>query len=272
MSAQVTLVDGEFEDKVPASDRGFLFGDHVFETMLWNGQSVPLWHLHWQRLSKGCDQLGFESPSEASLVADIDRLMANHDVSKPAVLRMTVTRGSSATGYWVPDDLKPRRVLQRRDLPSTIGRHQGDGLRLATSTMRLPNCALGSGLKHGNRLFQVMCAQECKQLGVDEVLIYRDNGHLAEAMASNVMVVKSGTFMTPSCPDVFGVGIGWVESLQLNVKRWDLTQSDIEHADELLLINSVAGPRPVVQLDGQTFAAGEFCRLLQSHWQGVCSR
>ena len=270
MSDRATLVDGEFEDRVPASDRGLLFGDHVFETMLWNGHSVPLWAFHWQRLTKGCEALGFECPSEAWLLADIDRLMGGQDAQKTSVLRMTVTRGSSATGYWVPEDIKPRRILQRRDFPSQIEQQSTLGLRLATTTMTLPTIRLGTGLKHGNRLFQVMCARECARLGVDEVLVYRDDGYLAEAMASNVILVKSGRLMTPDCPDVFGVGLEWVESLQLGLKRCPLTRSDINDADEVILINSVSGPRPVVELDGRSVTTAGACELLQGHWQGGC--
>jgi len=271
MSDRATLVDGVFDDRVPASDRGLLFGDHVFETMLWNGRSVPLWDLHWRRLTQGCEQLGFEPPSEASLLADIDLLMGGQDASKPSVLRITVTRGSSATGYWVPDNLKPRRILQRRDLPTQIAQHPTGGLRLATTTLTLPSVRFGSGLKHGNRLFQVMCAREAARLGVDEVLVYRDNGCLAEAMASNVIVVKSGKLMTPDCADVSGVGVAWVDSLQLGLKRCPLMRSDVNEADEVLLINSVSGPRPVVELDGRSVTSAGACELLQRHWQGVCS-
>ena len=271
MDDRATLVDGEFEDKVPASDRGFLFGDHVFETMLWSGRSVPLWDLHWQRLSHGCEQLGFHAPREALLLADIERLMGGEDASKPSVLRMTVTRGSSATGYWVPDDLKPRRILQRRDFGRSIRQHRADGVRLATAAITLPSMGFGLGLKHGNRLFQVMCAKECARRGVDEVLVYRDNGHLAEAMASNVIVVKSGLLMTPDCPDVSGVGLRWVESLELGLKSCPLARSDVDDADEVLLINSVSGPRPVVELDGRSLTAGLAYESLQRHWQGVCA-
>lgn len=271
MSERTTLVDGQFDDRVPASDRGFLFGDHVFETMLWTGRSVPLWDLHWERLVTGCEQLGFEPPNEAWVLADIDRLTGREDLSKSSVLRLAVTRGSSATGYWIPDDIQPRRILQRRDLPRGIDEHPLGGLRLATTSLVLPSIEFGSGLKHGNRLFQVMCARDCVRLAVDEALVYRDNGHLAEAMASNVIVVKSGSLMTPDCPDVSGVGLRWVESLQLGLKRCPLTRSDVDDADEVLLINSVSGPRPVVEVDGRSLTAGAAYQSLRRHWQRVCA-
>lgn len=269
MSQQNTLVDGEFLDAVPASDRGFLFGDHVFETMLWNGQSVPLWPFHWHRLTKSCQRLGFGCPAEDVLLADLGRLMGSITDSKASILRLTVTRGSSATGYWIPDNLSSRRVLQRRDLPASISEQQVRGISMRTASMRLPSTDFGWGLKHGNRLFQVMCAQECDREKVDEVLIYRDSGSLAEAMASNVILVESGQLITPDEPDVWGVGLAWLESLDLGLKMRRITRSDVENAEEVLLINAVAGVRPVIELDGNTIATGQACIDLQALWRSV---
>lgn len=269
MSDRTTLVDGEFCDVVPASDRGLLFGDHVFETMFCNGQSVPLWPLHWRRLEKGCQRLGFVAPKQEWLLGDVDRLLTSTIQLKPSILRLTVTRGSSATGYWVPDNLTPRRLLQMRTLPIAMVDQQGHGVRVKTASMRLPITDFGWGLKHGNRLFQVMCAQECRRENVDEVLIYRDDGSVAEAMASNIVLVESGRLMTPNSPDVWGVGLDWLKGLGVDVQMRCLMRSDLENADEVLLVNSVAGVRPVVELDGQALAIGKTCHQLQAHWRAL---
>ncbi|HEY7906581.1 MAG TPA: aminotransferase class IV [Wenzhouxiangella sp.] len=271
MSTQNTLVDGEFLDAVPATDRGFLFGDHVFETMLWNGQSIPLWSFHWHRLHKSCQRLGFVAPSEEVLLADVQRLMGLIPEPKASILRLTVTRGSSATGYWIPDNLSARRVLQVRDLPASIAEQQEVGLRVKTASMRLPSTDFGQGLKHGNRLLQVMCAQECGREKMDEVIIYRDNGTVAEAMASNVILVGSGQLISPDDPEVWGVGLEWLGTLDLGLEMRRITRSDIECAEEVLLINSVAGVRPVVELDDRALAIGKTCRQLQVHWRGLYS-
>ncbi len=269
MSHANTLVDGEFVEAVPASDRGFLFGDHVFETMLWNGQSIPLWPFHWRRLHRSCQRLGFVAPAQEMIVAELDRLTASAAASTAAIVRLTVTRGSSASGYWIPDDLSPRRVLQIRALPANISEQQGRGLRIKTASLRLPHTDFGWGLKHGNRLFQVMCAQECTRENVDEVLVYREDGCVAEAMASNVVLVESGRLITPDRPDVWGVGLDWLQTLNMDVQMRRLTRSDVENAEEVLLVNSVAGVRPVRELDGQPLAIGTVCRTLQTHWQGL---
>ncbi len=269
MSDRITLVDGEFTDVVPADDRGFLFGDHVFETMYCNGQGVPLWPFHWRRLEKSCGALGFDAPKEDVLLKDLDRL--NHSASgpEPCIVRLTVTRGSSATGYWVPENLTPRRVMQKRKLPNAIARQQSDGIRVKTAAMQLPKADFGWGLKHGNRLFQVMCAQECRQQGMDELLIYREDGGLAEAIASNVILVMSGRLVTSHCPDVWGVGLDWLESVGVSVSAGHLTCLDVENADEVLLINAVSGVRPIVEIDGRSLSIGEVACALQKHWQGI---
>jgi 4-amino-4-deoxychorismate lyase len=259
------LIDGLPASNVPVTDRGLLFGDGLFETLaFWRGE-CPLWSLHWARLSRGCEALGLDCPDESGTRSDCERLIAGHEYS---VVRITVTRGSGGRAYWPDPAAPPRRIVARRDWPSAQRPQQEDGLHAVRSTIRLSIQPRLSGLKHANRLEQVLAARECLGAAADEAVLFDRDGHLAEAIASNLLLRIEGSWVYPESPaSVAGVGLAWmISNPPFPIAPRVLSGDDLAQADSIVVINSVSGIRPLRTLDGTALIIDRDCRRMQDHW------
>lgn len=260
----ISLVNGRPNTAVPCDDRGFLYGETVFETIAFRDRRAPLWDRHMARLQRGAAALGLDCPAPAVLLSDCLTLLPE---AGRFVLRATISAGSGGSGYWPPSEAQLRRVVSRRDWPAGIEQQRRNGLRLGLMSLRLQTSDPFQGCKHGNRLLQVAAARECRQLGYEEGLLLDVHGGVMEAVSSNVVVVRNEVLSCHPDPAVAGVALDW---LKANMPlAWDeqaLPYSRLAECSEVLVINSVAGIRPVVEVAGQAFAIGPVCRRLQSLW------
>ncbi len=269
------LIDGQPIDQLPADERALLYGESLFETVLFAGQRAPLWRRHCQRLKLGCRQLGWPAPDTDRLLAHCHRLIGEEDCDsqnddRPVVIRIALTGGSGGQGYFPPPTRRCRQVLIRRPWPPTIIEQRRHGLRLATSPVPLATGSAFAGLKHGNRLEQTMAAALCRQAGLDEAVMLSADGFVVEAISANLVAVIDGRVVTPDTDacGVDGVGLGWLsDACDEPVDRVRLKPPALAGAEELVVVNSVAGVRPVVELDGRRMAIGRRCRDWQSLWQ-----
>jgi 4-amino-4-deoxychorismate lyase len=259
------LVDGRAADSVPADDRGLLYGDLLFETMAFHGLDAPLWHLHWARLSRGCERLGLDLP-DADIALTECRSLCRPDQS--SVIRLVLTRGSGGRAYFPPDESACRRIIQRRAWPARLEEEREQGLSLVTSPIRLAVGSELAGLKHGNRLEQVLAARACRAAGADEAVLFDAQGRVAEAIASNLLVEVDGRVISPhSGAGVDGVGLVWLEQrLGNQIEQAELGAAELAAAEAIMVINSVAGIRPARSLDGRTLTPGRYCRAWQRLW------
>ena len=113
------MINGIVTADVNVMDRGFQYGDGLFETMKVVNRKIPLWQKHWQRLTKGCDILSIPLPDKSALEKDIEKII--NDASK-AVLKLMVTRGIGGRGYAVTEKLEPEVILIRSDYPGYCNR------------------------------------------------------------------------------------------------------------------------------------------------------
>lgn len=262
-----TLIDGSPTNDVPADDRGLLFGETVFETMAFCDGRAPLWDLHMARLTRGAQAIGLEMPDSDLLWGDCGRLLRK-EKARRAVIRITLTGGSGGQGYWPPTAPGTRRIVQRRAWPATIDLQRRDGLAVVISRFRLGPAAPLSGLKHGNRLLQTMMARECRERAAEEAVLLDDQHQLCEAVSSNLVLVTDAGLMTPARAEVAGVGLSWLREYSgAGLAVGSVGVEQLETLSELLVINSVAGIRPVISVEDKPFPIGPVCRHLQSIWQ-----
>lgn len=259
------LVDGQAIDVVPADDRGLLYGDHLFETMAFHDRRAPLWARHWERLSAGCEVLDLTCPDPDSVRSDCQRLSLP---GVSCVIRLTVTRGSGGRAYFPPDSPHCRRVVQVRPWSAAIDRQRQSGLSATISTISLASSPLLGGLKHGNRLEQVMAARECARTGHDEALLFDHDGDLVEGLMSNLLLETADGLVTPRTHSgVRGVGLDWLQDhTDVDIVTRRLDRASVEAARAILMVNSVAGVRPVVRLDDRRLPITPLCRHLQHLW------
>jgi len=264
-----TLVNGRQRDQIVATDRGLLFGDGVFETMGFYRGQCPLWKLHMARLQRGCLALGLESPDFDLVRRECETVTEN---CTRAVVRLTVTRGSGGRGYW-PDSTesaptKQSRIVHRRAWPKGLKKAQNHGMSAMISSIRLTEQPALAGLKHCNRIEQILAAQECQRYAVEEAVLLDQVGRVAEVISSNLLIRLNHQWRAPLSPAaVAGVGLEWLlSSAPIAIDADVVDMNDLEQADSILVINSVLGIRPLRQLNERKLIVDSECRQLQSHW------
>lgn len=258
------LIDGQRGRQIPCDDRGFLYGESVFETIAFGDGEAPLWPLHMARLTRSGAQLRLPLPETEILARECRQLL-------PArgrfVVRITLSAGSGGRGYWPEENTRPRRVVSYRAWPDQIDQQRRCGLRLRLSTIRLCTAEHLLGLKHGNRLAQVSAARECQDSGHDEAILLDSAGQMMEAISSNLVLVLGDRLVTHPRPAVAGVGLDWLKAeAGVDFLPLALPVGRLSECSEVLVINSIAGVRPVIAIDQHRFPIGPICRHLQSLW------
>ena len=259
------LVNGEPDALVAPTDRGLLYGDGLFETVAFHHGRCRLWSRHMARLAAGCRRLGLPRPDIDLLAAECHELLGNGD---SAVIRIAITRGSGGRAYFPPENPEPTRILIRRALPEHLESQRASGLDMHTSTIRIDRNALG-GLKHMNRLEQVLVAAECADHAAAEALVLDSAGMIVEGLAGNVVVVRGDRLIAPGPHPaaVAGVGLEWLrEHPDSALEERPFAAAELAGDDALWVINSVRGPCPVRSLDGRALARDGRIGEWQQRW------
>jgi 4-amino-4-deoxychorismate lyase len=259
------LVNGEAQDRISIQDRGFQFGDGVFETLAVCAGKPLLWQRHLQRLLGGCARLRIEAPSERVLSREAEELCVG---VRRAVLKLVVTRGSSERGYALSDGAPPTRVLALRPWPSYPEEAAQAGVAVCLCRTRISRNPQLAGIKHLNRLEQVLARAEW-QKEFAEGLMFDERDHLIEGTASNVFVVSRGTLLTPDLSQSGVAGVmralvlEYAEATALPCKITGITRSQLDSAEEIFLSNSLIGIWPVRRVESKVCEPGEVTRRVQ---------
>lgn len=249
--SRVAIFSGEEAvEGLACDDRGLAYGDGLFETMRIDRGGLPWWPRHRARLAEAARRLAIAMPAGSWLDARVAELIDGVD---EGVLKLVLTRGAGARGYLPPASLPPTLVLSVHPLPAASGR----GLDVAWSPVRLAEQPLLAGIKHLNRLEQVLARQEAAARGVDEALMLDAAGRPVCATSANVVVRVDGRWLTPPVDrcGVAGVCRGWLLEQGL-VDEAQLLPAQVEAATAVFLCNAVRGILPVARLDGRALAHG----------------
>ncbi len=258
------LVNGSETAGIAADDRGLQYGDGLFETMAASGGCIPRLALHLARLEDGCRRLRIPMPAASLLEDECARVLEGMGT---ATVKLTITRGPGPRGYRPPAEPSVTRIVV-----SSAARPRGDAL--APAVLRLCESRLGlnpllAGLKHLNRLEQVMACAEWDDPAIDEGLMLSSDGRLVCATAANVFLVEAGRLVTPAIRDCGVAGVMRQAVLAaagdrgLPIVVEDVNPDRLATADELFLTNAVVGIRPVQDLiDVRRWTTGEVTRVL----------
>jgi 4-amino-4-deoxychorismate lyase len=264
-SPTTVLVNGEAQDHVSIQDRGFQFGDGVFETLAVCADKPLLWERHLQRLFEGCARLRIKAPSQHVLRREAEQLCVG---VRRAVLKLVVTRGSSERGYALSDGTMPTRVLALRPWPSYPEKAAQSGVDVCLCRRQISRNPQLAGIKHLNRLEQVLARAEW-QREFAEGLMFDDTDRLIEGTASNVFVVSHGTLLTPDLSESGVAGVmralvlEYAEAAALPCKITGITRSQLDAAEEIFLSNSLIGIWPVRRVESRIYEPGEVTRRVQ---------
>ncbi|MDH5546000.1 MAG: aminodeoxychorismate lyase [Gammaproteobacteria bacterium] len=243
-----TWVDGIPCEQVSVFDRGLQFGDGLFETMRIVDADVPLLDRHIQRLSAGCERLGIAMPDEDILRREVNCVASLHT---NGVLKLIVNRGDSRRGYRCPQDSHSKRVMYYSELPVYPREFTARICRMPLSQ----NKTL-AGIKHLNRLEQVLARREWDDPEIHEGIMLDVDGMVIEGISSNIFLLHQGLLLTPKL-DRSGV-TGIMRQLLMEIAQQQGLRCEIStvnkealiSADAVFLTNSLMGMRPVSRIIG----------------------
>jgi 4-amino-4-deoxychorismate lyase len=250
----MSWINGRRADSVGSEDRGLHYGDGLFETMTCVGGRVRWLALHLQRLRRGCERLGFTGIDFDALGAEI---AAHADPEGRCILKLIVTRGAARRrGYRPVGDETATRILTRYDWPPTHPQAAA-GFRVAVSEVRLGLNPLLAGLKHLNRLEQVLAQARIGSAPLEEVLMLSSAGDVIGGSMSNLFLADDQGWFTPSLTDcgVEGVMRQRVCSLAaqhgatVQIRR--VARDELAQVREAFLTNVRWGVQPIAVLEGR---------------------
>jgi branched-chain amino acid aminotransferase len=252
---------------VSVFDRGFLYGDGVFE-VLRTYRSVP-WRLeeHLGRLALGARRVGITVPvSNARWIAEVQAVLAARLDPADVVLRLALTRGAGPPGLDPALASVPTRLTLATPLPALPASLYQRGLRVALTTIDRAAPRAGmltlAGVKSSNYQLNILALRDARGRGLDDALLLSSDGALLEATGANIFVVAGGALRTPWLESGPLDGITRAEVVSLarelgvGVTSGRLDPSDVWTADEIFLTSSVRELVPVVQVDDHEVGDG----------------
>jgi 4-amino-4-deoxychorismate lyase len=266
------LVNGKHGDLISTRDRGLLYGDGVFRTLRTSGGQALQWPLHYQKLQNDCALLGISCPDFSLLSAELGELLKIHPNS---VMKLIVTRGTGNRGYAPSPLVEVTRIWEASRLPEYPADWAKKGIRTRWCQLRLAQQPRLAGIKHLNRLENVLAAGEWEDKDIAEGLLMDASGNVIEGTRSNLFLVKHGKLVTPDLSrcGVAGVQrdrvIEWAKRQHMPVQVRDVSQDDILQADELFLVNSIMALWPIRELGTKHWSAFPISAEIQQSLEGA---
>jgi 4-amino-4-deoxychorismate lyase len=257
------IIDASFDVNQPELwlNRALYYGDGVFETMRCHEATIPLARWHQQRLSDSLERLTLKPFDWQQVTRALSRLP--DEFARRCVLKLLVFRAGGGRGYR-PVTRAIDWLLTVGECPDVVGL---DSVRLGVSKQRLSDQPTLAGLKHLNRLEQVLIADELNQQTVDDVLVLSQHDEVLETTQHNLLLVKDHQLFTPALDrnGVHGVALAWLKS-QCQVQEMRFRLDDLLACSEILVANSVRGFRSVSSINGLDWVGTE------RHFHGKISR
>lgn len=259
-------VNGERQSTVSVLERGLHYGDGLFETIACLADGPRFLERHLRRLQGGCERLGFPTLDFTQIAHEV---RAAADGGR-AVVKLLVTRGvARSRGYGPSGAEVATRITLRYGWPEEDRALAEAGVRLGISAVRLGENPALAGLKHLNRLEQVLARRALSDPGITEALMFSSSGELISGTMTNVFLVRDGRLLTPRLERCGVAGImrevvlSLAASSGLSAEETALEAGDLDAAQELFLTNALVGIRAVRELAGRPLALGPLTRTLQ---------
>lgn len=256
------IVD-EADARISVFDRGFLYGDSVYEVMRTSGGRCVDLHPHLRRLARSADALALELP-DLSVLADQIQTTLEAAENPESYVRVVVTRGAGRIGLDTQLASEPVTIVIVRplELPPAELYRTGASLEIV-EVQRTSRRAMDPSVKSGNYLNNILALHEAKRAGAYEALMCDARGRVAEGSSSNVFVVRGGKIATPA-QDI-GLLAGITRQAVIDLARGDgiavdegtLRPDDVRGADEVFITSSIRGVLPITRVDGEPVANGE---------------
>ena len=245
-----TLINGEYGESIHPSDRGFQYGDGLFETILVESSRPCYLKEHFQRLQKGCEVLGFPAVDVAILEREVLQLI---NTNQYGVIKLLISRGVGERGFLPPQNPDTTRVL------SFVAAEEGVTKSLVSLDLILCHTQLScqpllAGIKHLNQLERVLARKELGDAALSEGLMLDVNGIVIEGTMSNIFIVSNDVLMTPKLNNTGVLGVIRNYLIQqarkegIDCREVDLSLENLKNADEIFMTNSLMPVRAIKRL------------------------
>jgi branched-chain amino acid aminotransferase len=268
------LVDGD-EARVSVLDRGFLYGDSVFEVFRTYG-GVPFAETeHLERLARSAERLMIPMPVSIETLSSEVRATLDAAGGGDWYVRVVITRGTGPLTYDPSTATEPLRVIIAAPLSLPPAEYYERGVAVALmSASRPTDDARAAGAKASNYLANLLAVHEAKQKGAQEALVLGKDGQILEGASSNIFVVEEGRVRTPEPQPGILVGITRATVLRvaaaqaIEVEEGEVRPEHLFKADEAFITSSIREVMPVVSADGRTIGTGRPGPVTQRLRQG----
>ena len=262
------LINGSFDAVISPFDRGFAYGDGVFRTMKMVNGLPENWPLHYQKLVADCAAINIVCPSAELLMSDLQQLFLPFDLSESplAIAKIIITRGAGNRGYTPPAITAPMRVSTKSAMPQYPELRFSEGVSLTVCETRLASQPKLAGIKHLNRLENVLARMEWTDThttnGIADGIMVDNAGNVIECTAANIFARFGDTLITPSLTQCGVAGItrqriiDLAHTLSLKVKVEVIDLPTLLSADEVIICNSLYSAWQVKGIQEKTLKTG----------------
>lgn len=249
-------VNGVLQGSIDPSDRGLAYGDGLFATMRTSHDGILFFNTHQSRLTDGAARLGFEWRMGSALYQQLEDLARQYPHH---CIKLLVSRGVGGRGYTPPQAVNVTEVVSVHPIPSHYAHWQKNGINLKTSPVRLSIQPLLAGIKHLNRLEQVLIKAQLLPSNVDDWLVLDTEAKVIESSMANIFFIKDNEVITPSLAQcgVSGVMreqvINALLEQQSNIQCLPFGAERLGEFDSAFITNSVLGVVDVLAIDSLKF-------------------
>ena len=258
-------VDNQKVQKVSPFDRGLAYGDGLFATMRVENRSILFLDTHLQRLIDGAYRLGFDWQLTQTLRDELN-VLADKQVT--GCIKLLLTRGEGGRGYQSPAKPSPMLIVSLHALPQTYQKWRKSGAKLASSDVPLASQPLLAGIKHLNRLEQVLIKSSGLLLGFDDWLVSNSQGNVIESSVGNLFFISGTDVYTPKITESGVSGVMRQQVIEalltkgFNVFCTDISQASIQQYKHVVMTNSLYGIIDITAIDNHSFDRFELTQPL----------
>jgi D-alanine transaminase len=256
------------ERVIGVEDRGFQFGDALYEVFKFVGRKAIFLFDHYRRLERGLGAIEIRSPWDESRFAAVMRELIERTAFDDGIVYIQISRGEAERRHFFPEDIEPTVVAYSRIFQFPDAEKKENGIRLITAPdLRWKHC----DVKSVNLLANALAKKKAQRAGADEVLLI-DDGIVREAGSSSFFAVRDGGLITHPLDEHILAGvvrdrvIALARDESIHIDERPLLATELFDADEVFITSTTLGVMPVKEIDGRptrTPARGSITGRLQ---------
>jgi 4-amino-4-deoxychorismate lyase len=255
-----SLINGNSSDAISLFDRGLQYGDGLFETIAVEEESLLCWDEHIERLQSGCSRLKIPIPNQDTLTEETRRLTSSIE---RGIIKIIITRGQGGRGYALPVNVESTRIISLYPWPEYSFGNPDDGINVRVCNYRYAHNSVLAGIKHLNRLEQVLARSEWTDSLIAEGVVLDHEENVIEGTMSNIFYIKNEILYTPelSACGVEGIVrqkiITLAAELHLEICIHKISLESLMNADEAFMCNSIVGVWPIKMINEKSLMVGD---------------